>query len=174
MPEQKQSVLAFDWAFFFYWLMATTSGWLLGWLLLPAIALVIAGIGAGVMQCLVLIRRIPHVWRWILATVAGWLVGVSIALFVVPSGLGLLSGAVIGATTGIAQWGLLRFHVRWAGWWIVISVLAWATALSAAPASGTIALPPVVLSGVMAAVPTGLALDLLLRNPKVEERTRGA
>ena len=59
MPEQKQSTLAFDWAFFFYWLMATASGWLLGWLLMPATALVIAGLGAGVMQCLVLVLGDP-------------------------------------------------------------------------------------------------------------------
>ncbi len=146
--------------------MATTSGWLLGWLLLPTIALVTAGVGAGIMQCLVLTRRIPHAWRWIVATTVGWLVGLGIALFTVPPGLGLLTGAVIGATTGMAQWGLLRFHVRWAGWWIVVSVLAWSTALSLAPASGVVALPPIVLSGVMAAVPTGFTLELLLRNPK--------
>lgn len=174
MPEQKQSTLAFDWALFFYWLMATASGWLLGWLLMPATALVIAGLGAGVMQCLVLVRRIPHVWRWILVTAAGWLVGVGIALFTVPSGLGLLSGIVIGAATGMAQWGLLRFHVRWAGWWIVVSVLAWATALSVAPASGEMALPPIVMSGVMAAVPTGLAMELLLRNPNGRVKAGGA
>ena len=174
MPEQKQSILAFDWAFFFYWLMATTFGWLLGWLLLPAIALVTAGVGAGVMQCMVLTRRIPHGWRWILATTVGWMVGLGIALFAVPPGLGLLTGVVIGTTTGTAQWGLLRFRVRWAGWWIAVSVLAWATALSAAPASGQVALPPIVFSGVMAAVPTGLALELLLRNRKGRARARGA
>jgi len=174
MPGQKPNILAFDWAFFFYWLMATTWGWLLGWLLLSTIALVTAGVGAGVMQCLILTRRIPQAWRWIVATAIGWMAGLGIALATVPSGLGMLSGAVIGATTGMAQWVLLQPQVRWAGWWIVISVLAWATSLGLAPASGQVALPPIVLSGVMAAVPTGLALDLLLRNPKVEERTRGA
>jgi hypothetical protein len=173
MPDQKRSILDFDWAFFFYWLMATTCGWLLGWLVLPTIALMTAGVGAGVMQCLALTRRIPHAWQWALATAAGWMVGVGIALYAAPPGLGLLTGAVVGATTGTAQWSLLRLQVRWAGWWIAISVLAWATALSLAPASGVVALPPIVLSGVMAAVPTGLALELLLRNRRVEERARG-
>ena len=174
MPEQKQKILAFDWAFFFYWLMATTWGWLLGWLVLSAIALVTAGVGAGVMQCLVLTRRIPHAWRWIAATAVGWMAGLGIALAIVPPGVGLLSGAVIGATTGMAQWTILRPQVRWAGWWIVINILAWSTALSLAPASGQVALPPIVLSGVMSAVLTGFTLELLQRNPKVEDRTRGA
>jgi len=39
MPEQKQKILAFDRAFFFYWQMATAWGWLLGWLVLSTIAL---------------------------------------------------------------------------------------------------------------------------------------
>lgn len=173
MPEQKRSILAFDWAFLFYWLMATTFGWLLGWLLLPTIALVTAGVAAGVVQGLLLMPRIHHAWHWIATTAVGWTVGVGIALFAVPPGLGILTGAVIGATTGTAQWGLLRFHVRWAGWWIAVSVLAWATALSFAPASGVIALPPLVMSGVMAAVPTGLALELLLRNRKGRTQAGG-
>jgi len=174
MPEQQQKTLGFDWAFFFYWLMATTWGWLLGWLLLSTIALVTAGAAVGVMQCLVLTRRIPHAWRWIVATAAGWMAGLGIALYMVPPGFGLLTGALLGATTGMAQWVLLRPQVRWAGWWIAVSILAWSTALGLAPASGQVALPPIVLSGVMSAVPTGLALELLLRNPKVEVRSRGA
>lgn len=165
MPERKQGLLTFDWASFFYWLMATTWGWLLGWLLLPAIALVAAGVGIALMQCLVMIRRIPRPWRWLLATAAGWLAGVGMALAAVPPGMGLLSGAMIGATTGLAQWTLLRPQVRWAGWWLPVSILAWSTSLSMAPASGEVALPPLLLAGVMAAVPTGITLELLLHNP---------
>jgi hypothetical protein len=174
MPEHKQDLLTFDWAFFFYWLMATTWGWLLGWLVLSTIALVTAGVGAGVMQGLVLNRRIPYAWHWILATAVGWMVGLGIALLGVPSGFGLLSGTVIGATTGMAQWALLRSYVRWAGWWIPVSILAWATALGLAPSSGQVALPPIVLSGVMSAVLTGLALQVLLWNRKVEDKAHGA
>jgi len=166
MPEQKQTALDFDWALFFYWLMATTFGWLLGWLVLPTIALVTAGIGAGIMQSVVLVRRMPHAWYWILATAVGWLAGVGIALAVVPPGVGLLSGTVIGATTGMAQWVLLRDRFRWAGWWIPVNIVAWAAGLGLAPPSGQVALPPLVLAGVMAAVPTGIALEVLLGNPK--------
>jgi len=169
MSKQNQSIPSFDGALLFYWMMATTTGWLLGWLLLPAIAVVTAGVGAGVMQCVVLYRRIPRAWRWLLATAAGWMAGLAIAILVVPPGMGPLSGAVIGATTGTAQWVLLRGEVHWAGWWIVTSALAWATGLSLAPASGLVALPRIVLSGVMPAVMTGITLELLLQNPKEGE-----
>ncbi len=165
MSDQKQGNLAVDWALLFYWMVATTFGWLLGWLLLPAIALVTAGVGAGVMQWPVLYRRVPRAWHWILATAAGWLAGLAIIIPVIPPGMGALSGAVLGATTGTAQWLLLRRHVRWAGWWIVVSILAWATAL----AIGIALLPRVVLSGVVVGTMTGLALDLLLRTPRPAE-----
>jgi hypothetical protein len=168
MPDQKQDILALDWAFLFYWLMATTFGWLLGWLLLPTIGLVTAGVGAGIVQCFVLYRRIPRPWRWILATAVGWLAGVAIVIPVVPPGIGLLSGAIIGATTGTAQWWLLRRQVHWAGWWIAVSMLAWAMAL----AIGLDALPRVVLSGVVAGMMTGLVLNLLLGTPKPAEEDK--
>lgn len=169
MSDQKQSILTLDWALVFYWMMATTSGWLFGWLLLPAIALVTAGVGAGIMQCLVLLRRIPRAWQWILATAIGWLAGLAIIIPIVPAGFGFLSGAVLGATTGIAQWLLLRRNVYWAGWWIVVSALAWATGLSLGPPSEAIMLPRIVLSGVMPAFMTGIVLALLMQVPKPTE-----
>jgi len=168
MSEKNQGNLSVDWAFLFYWLMATTFGWLLGWLLLPAIALVTAGVGAGIVQCFVLYRRIPKAWRWILATAVGWLAGVMLVIPLVPPGIGLLSGAIIGTTTGTAQWWLLRRQVQWAGWWIVTSMLAWAIGL----AIGLDPLPRVVLSGVMAGTMTGLVLNLLLGTPKPAEEDK--
>ena len=170
MSDRKQSNLALDWAFLFYWLMATTFGWLLGWLLFPTIGVVTAGVGAGIVQCFVLYPRIPRAWRWILVTAAGWLAGVLIVIPIVPPGLGLMSGAIIGAATGFAQWWLLRRQVHWAGWWIPVSMLAWSTAL----AIGLAMLPRVVLSGVVASMMTGPALNLLLQFPKkAEEGEKG-
>ncbi len=166
MPERKQNILDFDWAFFFYWLMATAFGWVLGWLLLPTLAVVTAGVGAGVVQSVVLYRRLPRAWTWAVVTTAGWLVGVGIATLTVPPGIGLVSGAVVGTTTGMAQWSLLQPRVRWAGWWIAISGLAWATAFSLAPGGGEIALPPILMAAVLAAVLTGLAMELLQQHPK--------
>jgi hypothetical protein len=169
MSDQKQSILTLDWGLVFYWLMATTSGWLLGWVLFPAIALVTAGVGAGIMQCLVLYRRIPRAWQWILATAIGWLAGLAIIIPIVPAGFGFLSGAVLGTTAGIAQWLLLRQSVYWAGWWILVSALAWATGFSLSPPSGAIVLPRIVLSSVMPAFMTGTVLALLKQVPKPTE-----
>ncbi len=167
MSDQKQGLLEFDWALVFYWMMATTSGWLFGWLLWPPIALVTAGVLAGAVQCVVLLHRIRRAWRWILATTIGWLAGTAMVL--ISAGSGAFAGLAIGAFTGVAQWLLLRREVHWAGWWIVISALAWATSLSLAPNPESVLLPRVVLSGVMPSVMTGITLELLLRNRKPTE-----
>ncbi len=166
MSDQKQGLLAFDWALLFYWMMATTSGWLFGWLLWPPIALVVAGVTAGLVQCLVLFRRIPRAWRWILATAIGWITGLAIVLVVIPAGMGALSGLVVGTVAGLAQWVLLRREIRWAGWWIPMSAVAWSVGLSLAPSPEAVLLPRVVLSGTMASVITGITLELLLRHPR--------
>jgi hypothetical protein len=166
MSDQKQGVLTFDWALLFYWMMATTAGWLFGWLLWPPIALVTAGVTAGLVQSLVLFRRIPKAWRWILATAIGWLAGLALVLTVVPPGMGALSGILAGTLTGLAQWVLLRRELCWAGWWIAMSAVAWAVGLSLAPSPEAVLLPRVVLSGVMASVIMGITLELLLRHPR--------
>ena len=164
MSDQKQGLLEFDWALVFYWMTATTSGWLFGWLLWPPIALVTAGVLAGTIQCAVLVRRIPKAWRWILATAIGWLAGTVMVL--IAAGWGAFAGFAIGAFTGTAQWVLLRKEVRWAGWWIAISAVAWSTGLSLAPSPEAVLLPRVVLSGVMPSLITGITLELLLRHPR--------
>lgn len=170
MSDQKRSILTFDWALVFYWMIATTSGWLVGWLFLPAIAPVTPGVGAGIMQSFVLTHRTPKAWRWILATVVGWLAGRLLVVPVAPAGMGVLAGLVIGAATGVAQWVLLRREVYWAGWWIAISALAWAAGLGLAPAAGSVLLPRILLAGMMPSVLTGIALELLLRSRKPAER----
>jgi hypothetical protein len=165
-PDRNPGILSFDWALLFYWMVATTFGWVLAWLLLPTIALVVAGVGAGVIQCFALYRRVPRAWQWILATAAGWMAGLALAIPLVPAGMGILTGALVGTTTGTAQWLLLRRRVHWAGWWIGVSVLAWAMGASLAPPSGLAALPRIVLSGMVPGVMTGVSLELLLRYPK--------
>jgi hypothetical protein len=152
----------FDWAFFFYWLVSTSGGLFAAWLVVPTIALPAGGAGVAVLQGLVLYRRIPKASQWIMASIIGWLAGVAAILVLVPPGYGVLSGAVIGALTGIAQWWVLRRHVRWAGWWPAISACAWAIGL----ASGLEAMPRVLLSGVMAGTLTGIVLDFMLRQTR--------
>jgi len=167
MSNQRRELLTFDWALVFYWMTSTTAGWLFGWLLWPAVALVTAGVLAGAVQCVVLVHRIPNAWRWILTSAVGWLAGVAAVLM--AAGTGVFAGLVIGAVTGAAQWFLLRKEVRWAGWWIAISALAWGTGLSLAPDPESVLLPRVVLSVVMPSLMTGITLELLLRNRKPAE-----
>jgi hypothetical protein len=167
MSDQKQGLLAFDWALVFYWMMATTSGWLFGWLVWPALSLVTAGVLAGATQCVVLLHRIPRAWRWFLVTGAGWLAGTAMVLL--ATGTGVVAGLAIGTFTGTAQWLLLRREVRWSGWWIPISAIAWAVGLGLAPSPEAVLLPRVVLSGTMASVITGVTLELLLRFPRPAE-----
>ena len=150
---------SFDWKLWFLWIMATTWGWLLGGWLIAGVAMLASGIAIAILQWLVLQHRIRNAWLWILASTAGWMAGWGLDLFAVPTELGMFSGVVLGAATGMAQWMILRREVYWAGWWIVISALAWTTGLALIPGTLT--------SGVMPGAITGIALELLLRNPKV-------
>jgi len=157
MPKTRQP--AFDAALWFLWIMATSVGWLLGSLVFSNLALVSAGVGVGAMQAAVLHRRIPRVWRWFLATSAAWLAASILLLVAIPAGLqGLLAGLIAGPVLGLAQWLLLRGEVLWAGWWIVISTIAWITGLTL--------LPGILSTGALAGAITGLALSLLLHYPK--------
>lgn len=153
-------ILSFDWALWFFWIMATTLGWLLGSLILPGLAIVTAGIVVGIFQWLVLLGRITLPWRWALATAIGWTVGYILMFFVVPRELEMLNGIGIGFATGIAQWIVLRREVQWAAWWIVFSIIGWITGLTL--------LPGILLTGTMAGALTGLALEILLRHPRLK------
>ena len=151
-------ILSFDWALWFFWIMATTLGWLLGSLILPGLAEVTAGIVVGIFQWFVLVGRISHPWRWILATGVGWTAGYILTFFTIPDELEILNGLGIGLATGIAQWFVLRREVQWAGWWIVFSIMGWITGLTL--------LSGILRTGTMAGALTGLALEILMRHPK--------
>lgn len=140
--------------------MATTLGWFLGKLILPGLTLIASGFFVGIFQSLVLQNRIQHPWRWIIVTTAGWVVGYLITFLGIPAQLETVNGAVIGLTTGIAQWMILRRELNWPGWWIIFSIIGWTTGLTL--------FPGVMLTGTMAGIFTGLALEILLRHPKLE------
>ncbi|MBE9473275.1 MAG: hypothetical protein IMY85_00175 [Chloroflexi bacterium] len=148
----------FDWYLWFLWIMATTLGWVISQLLLPSIGPVIAGFPIGILQWFVLRNRIKNSWRWTLATGIGWAIGLGIVLYAIPLEYGFLYGITVGATTGIAQWFILRGEVLLSGWWIVISIIGWFTGLSM--------IPGLLTTGTMAGLLTGVAIELLLRNPK--------
>jgi hypothetical protein len=150
---------AFDAAFWFLWIVATSLGWLLGSLVFPNLPAISAGVGVGVMQWPILFRRLPASWRWALATAGAWIGGSILLLATVPAGLqSLVSGLVLGPVVGIAQWLILRREVHWSGWWIVISTIAWVTGLNL--------MPGILTTGSLAGALTGLALGLLYRQPK--------
>lgn len=148
----------FDWYLWFLWIMATTLGWVLSQLLLPNIGPVIAGFAIGIMQWLVIRDRIRNAWRWSLATGIGWGIGSGIVLFAIPDEVVVPYGIIIGATTGITQWLILRSEIFFSGWWILISIIAWFTGLSM--------IPGLLTTGTLPGLLTGIALELLLRNPK--------
>jgi hypothetical protein len=161
--------LAFDAALWFQWIVATTLGWLLGSLIFPNLSIVSAGVGVGVLQWPVLFRRFPRTWRWALATAGAWIGGSVVVVAVLPAELQLLlSGLILGPVVGLAQWLILRREVRWAGWWIVTSTIAWVTGLTL--------LPGILATGALAGAISGIALSLLLytRHPehKPDKETR--
>jgi len=156
----KSKIFSFDWFFWFQWLMATTLGWILGRFLLPNLAFVTIGIGLGIFQWLILQHRIRNAWQWIIVTAIGWLFGSIIIMTLLPDGMDFIAGIIIGIGVGTAQWLVLRHEIHWAGWWIAINVVAWTT--------GMAFLSGILLTGVMAGVITGFALELLFRNPVLD------
>ena len=155
MSKQKRE--PFDWSLLFLWMVSTTMGWFLGQALLPGVAMVITGFAIGILQWLILQGRLPRAWRWVVATGLGWTAGWAIAYLALPVEMEIMAGMVFGATTGAAQWLILRHQVRWSGWWIVASVVGWTTGLTL--------LPGILLSGIMGGLVTGIALEILFRFP---------
>lgn len=144
-----------DWALWFYWIMATTLGWLSGKLLAAGIPVVVSGVAIAALQSVVLYRRFPRAWRWLLASSAGWIAGYMCAVVLAGGDPGLLAGPLVGAAAGIPQWLVLRERFHWTGWWLVISPLAWTTGLTLVPGALT--------SGALPGALSGLALVIFFR-----------
>jgi hypothetical protein len=148
----------FDWALVFLWMMATTLGWVLSHTLLLNLDIVLSGLAIGILQAFVLKGRLRAFWGWIIATTLGWFLGVTLGLALVPDEMSFLTGFLTGALLGVAQWLVLRREVNLSGWWIAISIVGWST--------GLVYLPGLLLTGAISGLLTGIALELLLRNPK--------
>jgi hypothetical protein len=94
---------------------------------------VAAGLVIGAAQTLALRRRLPTGPQWIAATAVGLAagLGLSVTLFGADTSLNatLLRAPLTGLMIGIAQWLVLRKHVRQAFWWIptvtIVYVIAW-------------------------------------------------
>jgi hypothetical protein len=148
---------SFNWTLWIEWVGATAIGWLLGGLVLPELALFSIGLVTGILQWVVLRQRLRQAGWWILASTVGWTASWGIVLALVPQGIGILTEPLVGAAMGTLQWLVLRRQLRQAGWWIVISILAWTVALTG--------LAGQVLVGAVVGAVTGIALELLLRYP---------
>jgi hypothetical protein len=170
-------------------------GFTMGWFLTAFIFLVLGarlelaipffgimlGIGVGILQWLVLRRRVSGAGWWILASTAGGY-GIIQAGFEGFSqsleSYGLLlsfTGVVAlgGAVTGILQWLVLRGKVSRAGWWVLASTVGWVLGVTVARAfpwggDDSDFIGALVVTGAVLGVVTGGALVWLLRQPVPE------
>lgn len=114
----------------------------------------------GFTQWLVLRHYVKHVGWWVLTTSIGslvaWLIGLKMSVMLififfdgamsVPSSAAFLKavfllGAWVGAVLGVAQWLVLRTHVRRGGLWIVANAVAWGLGLLIAFMGATLVRP---------------------------------
>lgn len=144
-----------DWALWFYWIMASTAGWVLGNILYSGISIVSAGAAIAALQWAVLHGRVPNAWRWGVFSAAGWIGGYILFAILLFARFDIPLGPFLGLSVGIPQWLILKKEVRWAGWWVVMSVIGWTTGLHL--------LPGFLTSGALPGAWTGLTLVLLLR-----------
>ena len=155
-----------DWALWFYWIMATTLGWLAGRFITSAIPVILSGVAIAAFQWSVLYKRIHAAWRWLLLSSAGWIIGYILFMIFFSSNLEILAGVVIGGTLGFFQWFILRREFDLAGWWIIISIMAWTT--------GLVLMPGLLTSGALPGALTGLVLVIFFgfssTQPNVEKR----
>jgi len=153
MTRIKPEVM--DWTLWFYWIMATTTGWIIGQLF-NGIPIVIAGAAISALQWAVLYKRIHKAWRWGVFSTMGWIGGYILCVILFSENTtGVLLGPSTGVATGITQWLILKNEFDWAGWWVVISLLAWTT--------GLLIMPGLLTSGALPGALTGLALVILFR-----------
>ncbi len=111
------------------WVVANIVGWLIGFALCEAIQSFIStvlvdglviGSAVGIAQWLVLRRWMSPVRWWVLLSIVGFGVGKALAEAILPGASTLpgyaVTGAIIGASVGVAQWPVLRRHVSSAAW----------------------------------------------------------
>ena len=169
-----------DWNFIINWTLVSLVGLLLGTTAKGFIyPLVFAMVGGGMLgqaaegaaiglviglaQQLALPPHLPCRTGWWLTTSFGWAIGWSVGwgLGWQPPANFVLIGLIAGLVAGLGQWLLLRRQVKWAGWWLVVSPLAWAGGLGLGLAVGGAFGWP--LAGGLAGLLSGLALARVAR-----------
>jgi hypothetical protein len=191
-----------EWGFWLGWVVASTVGIILGLILGFGLGLTIGGFdnefgvlrtilgefmfgaaigfGVGILQWLVLRRRVSGVGWWVLASTAG-LAGARGGAAALASGNSEVLGsyawlvaamALGGAVTGILQWLVLRGKVSRAGWWVLASTVGWALGFAVMDAGaelvGVDCILGALLPGPVLGAVTGGALVWLLRQPLPE------
>ena len=120
------------------WVAATVVGWAIGFFVCEALKAfvstflvdgLIVGTFIGIAQGLVVRRGIAPMGWWVFVTIAGFGVGLAageaLALNLAgPLGVAV-TGVIIGAAVGIAQWLVLRRGLAQAVWWIPANIAAW-------------------------------------------------
>jgi len=155
LQMKKNRTETMDWALWFYWIIATTMGWLIGNIFFVGIPVIMSGAAISALQWATLHQRIHKAWRWAVYSLAGWIGGYILYLILSTTIQGTLAGPLVGFAVGIAQWLLLRKEVNWAGWWIIVNALAWMTGMNI--------IPGLLTSGALPGALTGLALVILFR-----------
>jgi hypothetical protein len=186
MPDSSASdrPVAVGWGFWLWWVLASTMGWAVGARVGVAVGsfgeppgfeaaqsvptiivagylgVAVGGILVGVLQSLVLRRKIARAGWWVLAGVgAAAVIGVVVfGVGVVNTDVGWVVGAsLFGIVVGVLQWLVLRRQVARAGWWVLASAVGWFVGM---PVGGVLDWP--ALGAAYGAI-TGIALVWLLR-----------
>ncbi|QZZ22868.1 hypothetical protein J5X98_11270 [Leptothermofonsia sichuanensis E412] len=143
------------------------------------------GLALGFTQWLVLRRYVKHVGWWVVATgigaVIAWLVGLQVSVMLTliffdgvvteATPFALLKavfflGAWVGAVLGLAQWFVLRTHVRKGITWVFANALAWGLGLLVAFLGATLTRPgeftlKTTLIGVATGATTGVVVGAI-------------
>lgn len=173
------------WRVWFLWLMAAAYGWgtavevtRLGELSLqsspPRIlaaywGVTAAGILVGVLQWLVLRKKVARSGWWVLtsfgaAAVFGILV---FGIGTVNADVGWIAGTgLFGTVAGVLQWLVLKRQIQGAGWWVLASTVGWIVGIPVGEMVGWNGL------GAAYGAVTGTALVWLLRQPALEQDIR--
>jgi hypothetical protein len=170
------------WRFFLWWMFAFL-GFPLGGLVAVIVVGSIGGVASGALsgalagavigavQWLVLRGYLRIGPGWIGATALGLAIGDAVGALLTGVGTGigdlLVTGLATGIAVGLLQWALLRRHLRFAGLWVPVIILAWPVGWTVTWAFGIDVERAYAVFGstgalVFAAL-TGTALLLLLR-----------
>ncbi len=154
----------FNWTAWISWLLLTTVGWLVGWVLLGELWIGLA-LGAG--QWILMRSRLENSFWWVLASLVGWAVGHLAVMSWLPVEFREWAGLPIGLTLGVSQWIVLRDLMPRSGWWIVISALGWLLAMTGVLGGSLVG----AVAGAVTGVAAALFMDISQRSPadKLEE-----